>query len=108
MAKQRHTHKYILRNIGSRVKPRKVYACSISDCTHFMPSMAMVIGKETICWQCLKKTIITTDMVRKKIKKPRCYDCRSKSKLKPEQIQEVKKLDSAVDMLLSTMRGDIK
>jgi hypothetical protein len=107
MPKKTHTHKYILRNIGSKVKPRKVYACSLPDCSHFMPTMALVIGKETICWQCLKKTIITTDMIRKKVKKPRCLDCRTKSKLKPEQIQEVKKLDAAVEMLLA-MKGDIK
>lgn len=102
MATIKHTHKYKYVNIGKVDKPRYVYACSKPDCSHFMPenSEKLLIGKKTICWQCLKETILTPDMISRHIVKPRCYDCRTGSKAKPEVKKEAEKLDSAIDMVL--------
>lgn len=107
MPVQKHTHKYILRNFGTKEKPRKLYACSLSNCSHFMPTIAQVIGKETVCWQCGEKTIVDLNMIRQKIKKPRCYKCREKTKLPPDKVKETEKLDSAIDLLLSNLKGNI-
>ena len=100
MAAKAHTHKYILRNIGKRDKPRLVYACALPDCSHFMPTMEQVKGKESICWQCDKKMVMDNETIRKRRKKPRCINCIaiSKGKIKKEEID---RLSSAVEDFFS-------
>lgn len=107
MASIKHTHKYKYVNIGKIDKPNKVYACTKADCTHYMPanSEKLLIGKKTICWQCLKETILTPDMISRHVVKPRCYDCRTGSTKNPKKKEEMKAIDSAVDMLLKMRIG---
>lgn len=104
MAKRTHSgpHKYRLVNIGKIDKPIKVYACSLPNCTHHMPahSERLLIGKETLCNQCLTVTIMTADIVGRHIVKPRCYDCMRGIKKQGSKPQEVLELDGALDMLL--------
>ena len=102
MATKKHIHRYRYVNIGKRDKPLNVYACSLPDCTHHMPvhSERLLIGKETLCNQCMEKTIMTADIVGRHIVKPRCYNCRTGSKLPEEKREEAVQLDGALDMLL--------
>jgi len=93
---RRHVHKYIRRNIGSEEQPREIYACSFPDCTHFMPSNALVIGKQSICWQCDEVFNMHPEQVRKLVKKPRCQSCRTKDPIDPIEEQ---KLSEAIDIL---------
>jgi hypothetical protein len=93
-----HVHKYKYTNLGSRERPRKVYACAFPDCTHFMPNIAQVKGKETICWECLGKTILTADQVRRRIVHPRCAKCRG-------LIKEEPKMDTAIELMLGALKG---
>ena len=116
MAPRSHVHKYILRNIGKRDKPRKVYACALPDCTHFMPHKALVLGKKSICWQCEEEFIITSDIVgkkdgsrREKIKL-RCPSCRGKVKLEKVPLtvkKEEEVLDDAIGNMLGRLKGDL-
>ena len=92
-----HTHKYIYKNIGSKERPRKVYACGYPDCSHFMPTISQAKGKETICWQCGDKMILSNDLVRVRKVKPRCLECRGKVK----RAEPEKKMDRAIEMLLA-------
>lgn len=93
-----HVHKYIYKNIGSREKPRRVYACAHPECSHYTPNVSLVRGKKSVCWQCNEEMILTNDIVRKRIVKPRCLVCRGKEKPKEEST------DRAIEMLL-TMKG---
>lgn len=97
MAIKNHIHKYQYKNLGSKKHPRKVYACAYPDCTHFQPSINLVKGKESICHQCDKKMLMTPDIVRDRIVKPRCPACKGKIKEAEPEI----KLDRAVEMLLA-------
>lgn len=105
MASKNHTHKYILRNIGKVDKPIKVYACAFPDCSHHMPfgSESLLIGKKTICHQCLKETIIIKPMIDRMIVKPRCHECRTGTPINANKNRPKAKeasMDSAIDMLL--------
>lgn len=100
MAVKRHIHKYVLRDIGSSQKPRKVYACAHSDCTHFMPSKELVIGKKSICWQCGEEFIMNAWIVSREKVKPRCNDCRRASK--KDKNPEVQKANEQIDDILSS------
>jgi hypothetical protein len=111
MAAKSHTHKYRLINIGSKEKPRKVYACSLPDCSHHIPThqRKTIIGKESICWECDKKMIMSRDIVRKNVVKPRCWHCRGidnpsiSKKFIPQE--EIKSTDAAIEMLLKMRLG---
>jgi len=110
MPVKKHIHKYRLVNIGTRDKPKKVYACSLPDCSHFIPHhlRKTVIGKKTICWECDKEMIMSRDIVRKNTVKPRCWHCRGidnpslSEKLIPQE--EKQQLDAALEMMFR-MRG---
>jgi hypothetical protein len=97
MSSKNHVHKYQYKNIGNKAKPRKVYACAFPDCTHYLPTISLARGKETICHQCGEKMILSSDIVRQRTVKPRCLYCRGKMK-RPE---DTSKLDRAVEMLLA-------
>ena len=108
MATKRHTHRYKYVNIGKKDKPLNVYACSLPDCSHFMPpnSERLLIGKETVCWQCLRTTIMTPDIVGRHIVNPRCYECRTgKTDITGPKKKEAETIDSAIDMLLKMRIG---
>lgn len=106
MPPKSHVHKYKYINLGTKEKPRKVYACSLPDCTHHMLSLSQVLGKESICWKCGDEMIMSADIIAKRKVKPKCYKCRSSSKNPPteEKKKEALKLDDAFEML-SAMRG---
>lgn len=111
MATKKHQgpHRYKYVNIGKVDKPRKVYACSLPNCSHFMPegSENLLKGKETLCWQCLEPTIMTPDIIARKTVKPRCYNCRTgKTDAKGKKFEEIKTVDSAIDMLLKMRVGN--
>lgn len=80
MATKNHVHKYKYITVGKKSSPHKVYACTLADCTHFIPhhQERLVVGKKSICWECGKEMIITPDIFRKKTVKPRCFKCRGK------------------------------
>lgn len=103
MASKNHIHRYKYVNIGKKDKSLNVYACSLPNCSHYMPvnHEKLLIGKETLCNQCMEKTIMTADIVGRHIVKPRCYSCRTGSKItEPEKKEEAVQLDGALDMLL--------
>ena len=112
MAVIRHVHKYRLVNLGTKEKPRKVYACAHPECTHFMPHLRHVLGKKTICWKCNKETIMSDYILKNLTVHPRCKGCREVHraerlgvKIKPKLEKEKKKsVDAAIDMLFA-MRG---
>jgi hypothetical protein len=58
------------------VAGNKVWACALSDCTHYMPKHMedMVLGKKSMCWQCDKVFILDNDAMQED--KPRCIECR--------------------------------
>lgn len=98
MAVQRHTHKYIKRELGTKEKPSHVYACALPNCTHFMPKNmeGLLIGKTSICWECEAEFPITINQIRKAIKKPRCMSCRKRLKE-----DDAKPMDKAIDDLIN-------
>jgi len=92
----KHTHKYVLSNLGTKIKPRKVYTCALPGCSHYLPIKKMVIGKTGICWQCDSEFTITADISRKSIVKPRCLKCRGK--LGTTELDD--KLDRTLEMIM--------
>ena len=92
----KHTHKYKLKNLGTKEKPRKVYACVALNCTHYMPVKRDVVNKLSVCWQCDKEFTVTADIPRKSIVKPRCLVCRGKIK----KTQTTLKLDKALELFM--------
>lgn len=93
-----HVHQYIYRNLGTRAKPRKVYACNLPDCSHFMPDKKMVLHKKSICFECQNEFTITQDILTRSIVKPRCPKCRA----------GIKKVDAKADRaieLLMALKG---
>ena len=75
MAKQIHYHKY------ERMKwpnGNPFYKCMEPNCSHYLPVLQLVIGKESLCWgpNCNKLVIITRDDVNRGLRRPMCEDCR--------------------------------
>lgn len=69
--RSKHTHKY------HRVPffLRKVWACALPDCSHYMPNHLepTLPGKKSICWQCEGELIL--DAHNMSNDKPLCNDC---------------------------------
>ncbi len=55
---------------------KKVWACANPHCNHYMPPHLEdhVEGKESLCNQCGKEFILTSDSMKES--NPRCDDCR--------------------------------
>lgn len=112
MAVMKHIHRYILRNLGSKEKPRKLYACSLPDCTHFMPTNKLVIGKHSLCWGCGEQFVIGYDQIRAHQVKPTCRDCKDKrpcnlpkvKEIQLKRLKEKEKQDEAINSLLERMK----
>lgn len=68
---KRHTHKYH--------KINGVWACALSDCTHYMPKNValMIVGKSSICWACEQEFILTPNSLETNV--PQCDDCSGKT-----------------------------
>lgn len=95
-----HIHQYVLRPYGK--KGLKVYACVLPTCNHYQIQKQLIIGKQALCNQCQEPFIITADIVRDSVVRPRCRDCKKEKRLggpvkkvTPEQ----KNLDSAIEDL---------
>jgi len=69
---RRHIHKYH----RVALSYTNVWACALSDCTHYMPNTLenLVIGKKSICWKCEQPFIF--DIESMKLDKPICSNCR--------------------------------
>lgn len=77
---KRHTHKYHKMKMGTVT----VFACALSDCTHYMPSHMenMINGKKSICWECGDELIM--DPVSMEMRLPKCANCRLGVSKEPE------------------------
>lgn len=71
---KRHTHKYHQIQIANTW----VWACALPNCNHYMPKHmeAMVPGKNSVCWMCLKDFVL--DEKTMEIQKPFCKSCLTK------------------------------
>lgn len=76
MPRKNHTHKYIKRQTSSA----PVWACSLPDCNHFMPShlTGLVEGRSSYCWSCDDK--FTLDSNSMLDDQPKCPNCRGSIK----------------------------
>jgi hypothetical protein len=65
---KKHTHKYQRLSNG-------VWACSLGDCTHFMPLNVadMMVGRKSLCWNCDQPFLL--DDVSMQSDKPVCVNC---------------------------------
>lgn len=108
MPSKSHVHKYHLVNIGSKKDTKKkVYACSLPDCSHYMPNKKLVVGKKSICWKCNKEFTLDVEIIiRHPRSRPTCFSCRKGVKMKPEEAKELKKFDDALEMF-AALRGDL-
>lgn len=91
-----HIHKYELTNLGTDLKPFKVYKCMKVGCAHYMPNKKLVINMKSICHRCGEDFIITKDIIRANTVKPKCPDCRGKRIGARE--------DRALERLIDTMK----
>lgn len=53
-----------------------VWACALSDCSHYMPShmTIMINGKASLCWKCGEK--FTLNPANMRMIQPECDSCR--------------------------------
>src|SRR5689334_17151928 len=67
-----HIHKYHQIEIAGI----KVFACALSDCTHYMPNhmRRVVKGKASMCWECNKEFNMDDESML--MERPTCLDCR--------------------------------
>jgi hypothetical protein len=67
-----HVHKYRKITVASS----RVYACSLDDCTHYMPKHMedLMMGKRSICWNCESEFPLDIDAM--KMDMPVCMKCR--------------------------------
>lgn len=85
MPKKQHVHKYRKVKLGKDGK-YVVYACSLPDCSHFIPA-DLVIGKRSICWRCESEFIINEKTGA--LAKPHCRECtRGTEKVEIPEIDE--------------------
>ena len=80
MRKTKHTHQYhkvYPHGLGVTTlgRVRGVWACALSDCTHYMPYNVanQVIGKASLCNRCMEPFILDEENM--KNDKPICYVC---------------------------------
>lgn len=94
-----HIHKFQLVNLGSEIKPFKVYKCMKIGCTTYHPNRKLVINLPSICHKCGEDFVITADIVRANTVKPKCINCRAggKKKINPRE-------ENALDKLIAGMR----
>lgn len=74
-----HVHKYKRAKLG---KGRRIYACALPDCTHYLFEDA-IVGKKTVCWVCARVTIIYRDS-NGILARPHCKTCTKRKKQEEE------------------------
>lgn len=76
-----HNHRFVLRNIGNKEKPYKVYACIKPACTsYFKPEL--IVGKLVECFRCHEPMIYPKSALvgnhGTPLVKPHCVECTRK------------------------------
>lgn len=71
MPRKHHVHKYRKVKLG-RNGDYVVFACSLPDCSHFVPA-DLALGKWSLCWRCGDKFALTEKAVM--LSKPHCISC---------------------------------
>jgi hypothetical protein len=72
MSAKKHVHKYF----RTEVNNQKVWACALSDCTHFMPKHLenlMHVGRKSICWDCGEHFVLGPLALN--MDQPKCNNC---------------------------------
>ena len=88
MPSLKHIHKYERTEIGN--KGWVVYRCTLPDCSHYLPSAQMMVGKESICWGVCESTVIySQEDYNQKLKRPMCLSCRDLRQKQKESLQSV-------------------
>ncbi len=91
MPKLKHLHKYERTEIGN--KGWIVYRCVLPDCSHYLPSANLIIGKESLCHGICDGTVIyTQEDFNQKLKRPMCLACREQRQKQKEAMQSVPEL----------------
>lgn len=87
-----------------------VYACSLPDCTHYLP-VKLAIGKKSICTECNEEMIMTHQIVTDlRLVNPRCTECRTLNpgkggkKIISQETVNQHKLDEALLKLRERMK----
>ncbi len=76
MPKQKHIHKYERTEVGN--KGWVVYRCVTANCSHYLPSAPLIVGKNSLCWGVCEGTVVyTQDDYNNKLKRPMCSGCRA-------------------------------
>lgn len=89
MAGKKHIHKYYRATINQT----SVWACALSNCTHYMPKHmdSFVNGKASQCWKCNDEMVMGPAQMEQE--KPICNDCSGASildELSPRMIELLK------------------
>ena len=68
---KKHIHRYHKVDTGAG----ELWACSMPDCTHFMPAhyTALLPGRASICWECGEIFILTKENMKRN--QPKCPEC---------------------------------
>ena len=86
--KLKHTHKYERVEVGKN--GWVVYRCVLPNCSHYLPRMELVVGKQSICWGvCDGTTIYSQDDYNQKLKRPMCSGCRAIRQMQKDQLRSV-------------------
>ncbi len=66
------------------------YKCMSTGCGHYLPTLVLIIGRESLCWGgCNRLVEITREMVNDKIKHPMCDKCKEERKERRAALAEV-------------------
>jgi hypothetical protein len=88
MPKIKHNHRYERTEIGN--KGWVVYRCTLSDCTHYLPNAALMVGRESLCWGlCGGTCIYTQEDFNQKLKRPMCASCRDERQRQKEALMNI-------------------
>lgn len=87
MEKPLHFHKYE-RMKWDNGKP--FYKCMEPGCNHYLPHLALAIGRESLCWgNCARLVVITKEDVHQGVKHPMCPFCKTERKERREQLSTI-------------------
>lgn len=68
----------------------EIYKCMMPGCSHYLPFLALAIGRLSHCWSCDGEVELTQEMVNKwKTVKPRCEKCKKERKLAIQALKDV-------------------
>ena len=75
----KHTHQYQRRTMG-KDNSYVIYMCVLPNCGHYIPEN-LVIGRTSLCNYCATGSLlISKESSGKILHKPKCFDCKQKSK----------------------------